>query len=70
MNQMVEPKRIYSLQALILDRNPELPLDEKEFNDLKQVKSLLRTRRLRSRKTMISCLETTGSLSWKSYPRQ
>jgi hypothetical protein len=41
MNQMVEPKRIYSLQALILDRNPELPLDEKEFNDLKQAKVCL-----------------------------
>ncbi|NMY07228.1 hypothetical protein HBO38_02025 [Pseudomonas veronii] len=38
MNQMVEPKRTYSLHALVLDRNPELPLDEKEFNDLKQAK--------------------------------
>ena len=38
MNQMVESKRAYSLHALVLDKNPELPLDEKEFNDLKQAK--------------------------------
>lgn len=41
MNQMVEPKRTYSLHALVLDGNPELPLDEKEFNDLKQAKVCL-----------------------------
>lgn len=41
MNQMVEPKRAYSLHALVLDKNPELPLDEKEFNDLKQAKVCL-----------------------------
>lgn len=41
MNQMIEPKRTYSLHALVLDRNPELPLDEKEFNDLKQAKVCL-----------------------------
>jgi len=41
MSQMVEPKRTYSLHALVLDKNPELPLDEREFADFKQARFCL-----------------------------
>lgn len=42
MNQITAGKeKIYSLHALILERNPELPLSEKEFSDLKKAKLCL-----------------------------